>query len=190
MPETPNWHIPYPCSGSSIDSEVPGIFCDFSGAIDEAITEVARQADAAANRPNARANRLGSAQTFAVNVAANVQWNQEMYDNNSMINLAGDNTIITIQTPGVYWVTFAIGGIATFTTWTRYQMQITQNTVARVSRKFIIDTGSALFSDNSIHGALVCQAGDLIRGSYLWNGTGGPQVMGRGSLSASFVCDL
>lgn len=184
---TPNWGIPYPCSGSTID---PDVFCQFSSGIDTAITQVSQLADVAANPPNVQVSRTGSAQTFAVNVAANIQWTTEVYDNGGMADLGGDNTILTVQTPGLYWVALTFGGIANFTTWTRYQAQITQNAVARISRKFIIDTGAALFSDNSIHGVLVCQAGDLIRGSYLWNGTGGPQVMSRGSLSASFICDL
>lgn len=184
---TPNWALPYPCSGETID---PDIFCDFSEALDVALATINDRTTFVANRPNSRLNRFGGAQTFAVNVNTVVQWNSEMYDNNAMTDLTLDNTIITVNTPGLYWVTFVVGGVANFTTWTRYQLQITQNATARVSRKFIIDTGVATFSDNSINGLLVCQAGDLIRGQYLWNGTGGPQVMSRGSLSASFICDL
>lgn len=187
MPFTPNWNLPYPCSGEAID---PSIFCDFSEALDVALATVAENTRQIANRPNARLNRVGGAQTFPVNVNTVVDFTTEMYDNNGMTDLGVSASIVMVNVPGLYWVTFAMGGNANFTTWTRYQMQITQNGVARVSRKFILDTAIATFTDNSINGLLVCQAGDQIRAQYLWNGTGGPQIMSRGSLSASFICDL
>lgn len=184
---TANWSLPYPCAGDTID---PSIFCEFSNAVDSALSIVSANAVFVANRPTARIDRTASSNTFTVNVATNVQFDTERFDNDAMANLAVDNAAITVATPGIYWASFMVGGISTFTTWTRYRMRITQNATPFIARKFMIDTGLSVFTDQNIYGALHCQAGDVIRGEYIWNGTGGPQTMTRGSLSLSFICDL
>lgn len=184
---TPNFSLPYPCAGETID---PAIFCEFSDALDAALVTVNANADFVANRPNARIDRGSGLNTFAVGVATNVQFSTEVFDNDTMVDLGADNAAITVVTPGVYWAQFMVGTITTFTTWTRYRLTITQNGTANIGRKFIYSTADAFFTANSIYGVLVCQAGDVIRGQYLWNGTGGPQVMNSGSLSMSFICDL
>lgn len=184
---TANWSLPYPCAGDTID---PSIFCDFSNAVDMALSTVSANADFVANRPTARIDRTVSSNTITVNVPTNVQFDTEIFDNDGMADLVVDNSGITVVTPGVYWASFTVGGISTFTTWARYRMRIMQNGTSFIARKFIIDTGLSVFTDQNIYGALHCQAGDVIRGEYAWNGTGGPQTMTRGSLSLSFICDL
>ena len=181
------WGIPYPCSGDTID---PSIFCDFSTAVDAALTTLAEQATFVQNRPNARADRTAPGNTFAVGVATNMQLDTETFDNDGMVNLVADSSAITIQTPGLYWATMQVGGMGPFTTWTTYRLAITQNGTSRISRKFVVVLAQATPSDQSIYGVLVCQAGDVLRGQYTWTGSGGPQGMTRGSLSASFICDL
>jgi hypothetical protein len=187
MPVTPNWSLPYPCSGDTID---PSIFCDFSDAVDTALTTVSANADFVANRPNARITRNSSLGTFTAGAATNVQFDTELFDNDNMASLGVDNAALTIQTPGVYWIQFSLGNFSVFTTWTRYLFNVTQNGTSRIYRKWIVDTGDQTPTGNSIQGIVVCQAADVIRGQFTFIGTGGPMVATSGSLSASFICDL
>lgn len=187
MPSTPVWNLPYPCAGDTID---PSIFCEFSDAVDTALASVNENAAFVLRRPNARVDRVSNINTFAAGVASNAQFNSEYFDNDNMGNLGSDAAALTIQTPGVYWVMFSLGGFATFTTWTRYLMAISQAGTNRIFRKFMVNTAQGTPSDNTIQGVLVCQAGDVIRGAFTFIGTGGPMQASRGSLSASFICDL
>lgn len=187
MPFTPVWSLPYPCAGDTID---PTIFCDFSQAVDDALGTINANAEFVANRPNARMDRVGNANTFAAGVASNVQFNTETFDNSGMIDLALNNTLATISTEGVYWVCFSVGGFSTFTTWTRYQMAISQNGTNRIYRKYMVNTAQGTPGDNTIQGVLVCTGGDTVRGSFTFIGTGGPMQISRASLSISFICDL
>lgn len=187
MPTTPVWDLPYPCAGETMD---PAIFCDFSNAVDAALVTVNANAEFVANRPNARIDRTANANTFAAGVATNVQFDTEVFDNDGMATLSTDNAGLLVNTPGVYWASFSVGGMATFTTWTRYNMVITQAGNARIFRKFIVVIAQGTPADNTITGALVCQAGDIIRGQFTFTGTGGPMQMSRANLSLSFICDL
>lgn len=188
MPEsTPVWGLPYPCASDTID---PGIFCDFSEAVDQALVALTDEAIFLTNRPNARITRNANANTFAAGVASNVTFDTEAFDNQGAVNLGTDNAAITIPFDGVYWVMFSVGGMATFTTWTGYFLQINQNGTRRVARKYNVVTAQSVPTDNTIFGTLTCSAGDVIRGQYTFIGTGGPQTMSRASLSVSFICDL
>lgn len=184
---TPVWNLPYPCAGETID---PDIFCEFSNAVDSAMETINDNAEFAANRPNARIDRtLSLPTTFAAGVATPVTFDTEVFDNNNMANLGISNGVLTIQTPGLYWVSFSVGGFTVFTTWTRYLMSITQNGLARTNRKFMINVAQSIPANNTITGVVLCAAGDLIRGQFTFIGTGGPMQISRGSLSASFICD-
>lgn len=187
MPTTPVWNLPYPCAGDTID---PDIFCDFSRAVDTALVTLNANAEFVLNRPNARVDRTANANTFTANTATNVEFDTEFFDNDEIADLAATNNALTVRTAGVYWATFAAGGFATFTTWTQYYMNITQNATTRISRKFVVDTVVDIPVDNSITGVIVCQVGDVIRGQFTFFGTGGPMQMSRGRLSLSFICDL
>lgn len=185
--QTDNWALPYPCAGETID---PTIFCAFSNAVDAALVSVTENAEFVANRPNARIDRVGNLNTFAAGAGVSPQFNVEFFDNNNMANLAGDNLGFVVQTPGIYWVSFSLGGFSTFTTWTRYLMMISVAGSNWVFRKFLVNTAESTPEDNTIHGVVQCQAGDTIRGVMQFIGTGGPMNISRGSLSASFICDL
>lgn len=187
MPSTPVWGLPYPCAGETID---PAIFCEFSDAVDAALVTINTNAEFVANRPSVRIDRTANANTFAAGVASNVQFDTEFFDNDAMADLTVSNSQITVTTPGVYWVSFSVGGLATFTTWTRYFLNVTQNGTNRVYRKYIVNIPQGTPSDNTIEGVLICQAGDLVRGAFTFFGTGGPMQMSQASLSMSFICDL
>jgi hypothetical protein len=187
MPFTPNWNLPYPCAGDNID---PTIFCDFSDAVDAAMVTLAEQAEFVANRPNARIDRTANANTFTAGAATTVQYDTEVFDNDGMASLSTSNNSLFVNTPGLYWASFSVGGFATFTTWTRYLMNILQAGNSRIYRKFIVNTAQSIPTDNTITGVLVCQAGDTITGNFTFFGTGGPMQMSRASLSLSFICDL
>lgn len=187
---TTNWAIPYPCAGENLD---PAAFCNFSDAVDAALTVVDANASFVAHRPNVRIDRTSSLNTFAAGVATNVQYDTVAFDDAGMADLGSDNTLLTsdFDAPGVYWATFSIGGFATFTTWTRYLMAIQHNGVNRIYRKYMVNTGSGTTpEDNTIQGVLVCQPGDLVRTQFTFIGTGGPMVATRGSFGLSFICDL
>jgi hypothetical protein len=187
MPTTPVWNLPYPCAGETID---PSIFCDFSDAVDAALVTINANAEFVANRPNVRLDRTGSVNTFAAGVGVNVQYNSVNFDNDGMANLGADPAVLTVQTPGVYWATFSLGGFSTFTTWTRYLMLVSVNGGNWIFRKYMVNTAQGTPADNTIQGALVCQAGDQIRTIFQFIGTGGPMVATRGSFCLSFICDL
>lgn len=187
MPTTPVWSLPYPCAGETID---PSIFCDFSQAVDEGLALINANAEFVANRPNARIDRTANLNTFAAGVTSNVQFNSEVVDNSGMVNLGSSSTDVVIPVAGVYWACFSVGGFSTFTTWTRYQMVVTQNGTSLIFRKYIVAVAQGTPADNTIQGVLVCQAGDIIRGTFTFFGTGGPMQVSRGSLSVSFICDL
>lgn len=187
MPTTPVWSLPYPCAGDNID---PDIFCQFSDAVDAALVTINNNAEFVANRPNARIDRTANANTFTAGAAAAVQFDTEVFDNDGMATLSSSNNSLFVNTPGLYWVSFSVGGFATFTTWTRYLMNIVQNGGSRIYRKFIVNTAQSIPTDNTITGVLQCQLGDVITANFTFIGTGGPMQMSRGSLSMSFICDL
>lgn len=188
MPDmTPVWGLPYPCASDTID---PTIFCEFSEAVDAALVTLNDEAEFLVNRPGARITRTANANTFAAGVASNVTFDTNVFDNQGAVDLGTDNAAITIPFDGVYWVSFSVGGMLTFTTWTAYFMNVTQNGTRRVARKYNVVTAQSVPTDNTVFGVITCSAGDIIRGQYTFIGTGGPQTMSRASLSVAFICDL
>lgn len=188
MPEsTPVWNIPYPCASDTID---PAIFCEFSEAVDAALVSLNDEAEFLVNRPGARITRTANANTFTAGAATTVTYDTTEFDNQGAVDLGTDNTAITIPFDGVYWASFSVGGMATFTTWTGYYMNIIQNGTTRISRKYNVVTAQSVPTDNTVFGVLTCSAGNIVRGQYTFIGTGGPQTMSRASLSVAFICDL
>lgn len=183
---TPVWNLPYPCAGDNIDSTV---FCNFSNAVDTALSTVAANAAFVTNRPNLRIDRTANATTHPAGLPGNITFDTEVFDNDNLVDLSVDNTLVVIRTPGLYWVSLSLGGFTTFTTWTRYMMTIQQNFTSRIYRKFLVNTAQSTPTDNTISGVLQCQIGDQIRGQFTFIGTGGPMQISRGSLSISFICD-
>lgn len=177
---TPFWNIPYPCSGETIDCAV---FQSFTQAIQDALTGLDELSFDILNRP--AASVTGSSQNITVNVSTNATYTTEQYDNGTMADLAVNNDRLTIQVPGMYMVT-AYSDLSTgWTTITSNAVAITQNGTVLYRKKNSSDTN--LDMNVSVTGLVNCGAGDIIRASILWTGTGGPAVTFTSTLSARLV---
>ncbi|MGH7252438.1 MAG: hypothetical protein ACREIE_01440, partial [Nitrospiraceae bacterium] len=97
---TPNFAIPFPCSGDTIDCDA---FAAFTQGIQGAITATGAAQVSALNRPAARANTNGT-QTYGAGVLTTVAFNTVSYDNDNMIDLAVSATNFNIQVSGMYLV--------------------------------------------------------------------------------------
>lgn len=180
MPSTPNWNIPYPCSGDNIDCTV---FEDFTQAIQDAITAVDALSVQVRNRPAAAIDN--SFNTIPVGVSTNVQFALEDFDNANMVNLAVNNDRITITVDGMYLVNANLYLTPPSTTVTSNAVAITRNGTVLYRKKSSSDTND--FTAMTLAGLVPCVAGDILRLSALWTGTGGPAATFIGRLSAQFV---
>lgn len=180
MPVTPNWNIPYPCAGETIDCTV---FQAFTQAIQDAVTGLDDLSTDILNRPAAKVT--GGSQAIAVGVSTNATYTTEVYDNAAMANLGVNNDRLTITTSGMYMVTaWSVLGSG-FTTITSNAVAITNNATVLYRKKNSSDTNLTMAV--SVTGLINCTAGDVLRASILWTGTGGPLNTFTTDLSARFV---
>lgn len=181
MPSTPNFAIPYPCSGTTIDCTA---FEDFTEAIQDAIDAVSVAEQAALNRPAAKVGDT-DAQTFTVAVATNMTFVFEDFDNDAMANLGVNADRLTIQTDGIYVVSAMAQAAGSVTTLTSQAIAVSQNGTIRYRKKDSVRDNSPM----TIHvvGLMSCVAGDIIRAVYLWTGTGGPDTLTSSDLQARLV---
>ena len=177
---TPNWGLPYPCSGETIDCL---IFEQFAEAVQTTLSDMNIFADTALNRPAASVNN--GTQTVAVNTSTNAIYATEEYDNFNMVDLAVNNDRITIQADGIYMVNTWSSLGSGFTTITSNAVAITKNGTVFYRKKNSSNTD--LTMDVNVTGLLSCVAGDIIRASLLWTGTGGPINTFDTRLSARLV---
>jgi hypothetical protein len=83
-------------------------------AIDDSIVAAQANIALAVERKRGRASGSG-AQSIPSGVLTKLTYNSEELDNNNMIDLAVDNTIITVQTAGIYLVTGEVQFVANAT---------------------------------------------------------------------------
>lgn len=164
---TPNWGFPYPCSGETIDCL---IFEQFAEAVQTTLSDMNIFADTALNRPTASV--VGGIQTVAVGVSTNATYTTENYDNFGMADLAVNNDRLTVQADGVYMVTTALILGPTFTTITSNAVAISKNGTILYRKKSSSNTDTPMAV--TVTGLIGCVAGDILRSSILWTGTGGP----------------
>lgn len=177
---TPNFAIPYPCSGETIDCT---IFASFTQAIQDALISVEDLTVTALNRPAAGVS--GTGQAITVNVSTNATFGTELYDNNNMADLAVNNDRLTIQTDGVYMVTVWSGLQSGWATMTSNAVAISNNGTVLYRKKNSSDND--LDMDVTVTGLVNCVAGDILRCSILWTGTGGPATTSITRLFARLV---
>lgn len=180
MPVTPNWNIPYPCAGETIDCTV---FQAFTQAIQDAVTGLGDLSNDILNRPAAKVS--GGGQAIAVGVSTNAVYTDELYDNAAMANLGVNNDRLTITTSGMYMVTGWWYPGSGFTTLTSNAVAISNNGTVLYRKKNSSDTNIAM--SVTVTGLINCTAGDVLRTSVLWTGTGGPLNTFTSQLSARFV---
>lgn len=182
MPSTPNFAIPYPCSGDNIDC---GVFEDFTTAVQNALLSVDVSVEEANNRPAASIS-MSASQNINVGAATNVQFGSELYDNDNMANLGVNNDRLTVVTTGMYMVTgFTLGNGGSVTTLTSEAVALSRNGTILYRKKNSSDDNRSM--GNTVTGLINCTAGDILRLVYLWTGTGGPMSLGFGTLSARLV---
>lgn len=177
---TPNWSIPYPCAGETVDCT---IFSSFTNAIQDALTGMDELSTDVLNRP--ATSVTGSSQAIAVAVSTNATYTTEVYDNGTMADLAVNNDRLTVQVPGMYMITAYSDLGSPFTTMTSNAAAITVNGVVLYRKKNSSDTN--LDMNVTVTGLVNCLAGDIIRMSILWTGTGGPLNTFTSTLSARLV---
>lgn len=183
MPSTPNFAIPYPCSGDTIDCN---IFEPFTAAIQDSLDALDVLNEEVLNRPAAHIQAFANGQTFTVNVATNVIFDTVFFDNDSMVDLAVNNDRITIQNPGMYLVAGNLRTGASFTTITSQSNALSLNGTILYRNKESSDNNNLMYIPSAI-GLMNCVAGDVIRLVYLWTGTGGPDGSAIGHLMAHRV---
>jgi hypothetical protein len=182
MPFTPGFDIFYPCEADAIDCTIFGTFAD---SVQAALNTVDLLETQVLNRPTAKIVTSAPPQTFIINTNTNVQFQTEVFDNDSMVNLAVNNDRITINTAGVYLVQSELTGLAGFTTLTSEASALTQNGTVRYRKKKHFPADVPL-SIQTI-GLFNCQVADIIRLTYLWTGTGGPATIANAELTATLL---
>lgn len=172
MPATPNYGIVYPCGGSQIDCDT---FGEFAQSIQSALTSLDELQAQAQNMPSASIRRFSGNSPLTLGVSTPVQFDQEVWDNDGMADLAVNNDRLTVQTPGVYMVSFNGQQSGTFTTLQSQTASIVVNSTTWY-RKRQGSTTNRNFA-TQVFGLVECAAGDTIQAQWLWTGTGGPDTL-------------
>lgn len=180
MPSTPNFAIPYPCAGETVDCDD---FALFTEGIQDALTSLDALNTEVLNRPAAHIQAFANGQTFTVNVATNVIFDTVFFDNDGMANLTVNNDRLTVQNPGMYLVSGNLRTGASFTTITSQSNALSLNGTILYRKKESSDNNNLMYIPSAI-GLMNCVAGDVIRLVYLWTGTGGPDGSAIGHLMA------
>lgn len=171
MPATTPLGIVYPCSGDTID---PGTFQDNAESIQDAISAVQTQVDQALRPPALQVRTEGAGQVVAAGVTTVMAYQLIAYDTAAMFNTATP-TLITITSPGTYFVACWYGRVGLATTETSARIAILVNGVERAAQKYDMGT-SVTFSVPSTFSASVVLpsliAGDVITTNHLFTGTG------------------
>jgi len=185
---TPVFGIPYPFAGENITCTD---FQAFVAAVDTALAANISDSDDALDRPILLLNHLAAGATYAVNVESNIDWQLigGGIDNSGMFTTATP-TQFTVQVAGVYLVVLDAAPIIGFTTVTSTRAAIYQDAALRYAERKNEFTGATVSASTQTSGLLACNAGSVIQGRALINGTGGPGTMFGGNFYARYVCPL
>lgn len=185
MPSTPNFNIPYPCSGDVIN---PDVIQDWAEGIDDALSAVQATATVAQNRPAMTAHQSGNGQAFVQNVAADFVFT--VADFNRGVTAAFPTASFTLPASGLYRIS-AEANQTTTTTTTITRWQLILNVGAqRVSRNYNVGLGGGLFQmPIMVEGLFICVPGTIVTVNFLWTGVGGPTDV-YGILYLNKISDL
>lgn len=174
--------ITYPCGGDTIDTDV---FATFASSLDAALAEGSADLAEATDRPNAQAEAVFTGQSVTVNVTTTLTYVNEVYDNDSMADIAVNNDRLTVQTTGAYLV-WGRYSLSNWTTLSSLAIILTVNGVERGRHKSRV---AAFSADAQVNLTMPMDlvAGDFIQAQALWTGTGGPATAQPRLLSASYI---
>ena len=169
---TPVWSIRFPYIEETItDASTKNAADDMAGVL---TNELDADRDQSLKRASAYAFRNGS-QSISANTETNIQFTSEPFDTDAAINLAGNNTRITVPSSmgGRYWVFAEIPSI-TSTTWTSGQIAIAKNGTDVVRRKYWAISGSRFVSRMTVTCQVPLVPTDFLTLTCLFQGTPNP----------------
>lgn len=185
MPATPNFAIPYPCSGDTIDAAAIQAWAD---GIDLAVSSVQDQADLALNRPSLYVQSPPTGQAYATGVAADISFSTATFARGSY-TFTLPTTTITVNTPGIYRMSGQISMMGSLvTTTTRWRVELRAGTQL-TSRLVNFGDLAAVVSPLVAEGLFIVTAGTVVTLNLQWIGTGGPTTA-FGTLAMNKISDL
>lgn len=160
---TPNFGIPYPCAGETIN---PSVFENFAEAVEAGIASVEADAALALTRPNAAVRFNGTSTAAGVVTVLNMSF----ADFQNGVSIPGaDNFVVSA---GIYMVTLDAGSTTFSTTVTSWAAEIRQNTIVRYRRKVSPDPAVLVAGFLNVAGLLHCANSDSIDFTWQWTGAG------------------
>lgn len=175
---TPIYGITYPCGGDTID---PNALATFANTLDAALAQGIADLAEATNRPNVQVSAT-AIQTVVINVATDLTFVTEVYDNDGMATLATNSDRLTIRTAGAYFVWAMFRLASGFATLTSGAAILTVNGIERARH---ISTSDEI--DFELTVPLDLAVGDIVRVQARWTGTGGPGNVTTRLLTASYI---
>lgn len=170
MPDTtPNFGIPYPCAGETID---PTVFQDFADGVEAALASVDALSSEALHRPSG-AIRLTVPQAAAVNVFTTLNtYNVTDFATGGMV--AGAGGFVT-PTAGVYMVDLEVNPTGVTTSITAYVSRIFLAGNKVYARKFSpLPAPATSVGQMNVSGLISASAGQAVAFQFGWNGAGVP----------------
>jgi hypothetical protein len=184
MPTTPNYAIPYPCSGDVID---PDVFAAWAQGIDAAIADVDLLASQASTRPSLSVRTAAGGQAIATGVATDLTFTALIFGEG--VSFTAPSTTVTITEAGLYRVTGQMTNPVNVTTVTRFRIIVNASTGRRVSRNTAFTTPRVSGLPIQASGLFVAPVGTTFTVNAQWVGTGGPMSI-AGMLNLTKICDL
>lgn len=161
---TPNFAIPYPCAGETID---PGVFQDFADGVEAALATVDALSAAALARPNAAIkNTAGQSIAFGAAVALTLP----ITDFATGVTAAAGG--FTILTDGIYMLTLEASTSSATTTVSSWAAEILQAGTARYRRKLSPNPATTIAGGINLAGLISATAGQAITFQWQWTGAG------------------
>jgi hypothetical protein len=170
MPSTPNFNIPFPCSGDVVSADD---IADWANGIDDALASIQTATTTAQTRPAMTAHQSGNGQSFAQNVAADFVFTTA--DFNRGVTATFPTASFTLPAGGLYRISAEANHTTTTTTTiTRWQLILNAG-AQRVSRNYNVGLAGGLFQiPIMVEGLFICVPGTIVTVNFLWTGTGGP----------------
>lgn len=160
---TPNFAIPYPCAGETIDASV---FQDFADGVEAALQTVEASVAASLQRPRAAMNLLG--QSIPVGVITPLVFTTTEFSS-GVTSAAGGFTIIE---DGVYSASLNVAPTNFTTTVTSWEAHIRRAGLNIYSRKVGRNPAEATANRLNNMGLFTATAGQLISFAIAWTGAG------------------
>lgn len=171
---TPNYALRFPYIDETItDASTKNVADDIAAVLTSPL-------DAARNTSLKRASAVSerfATQSFAANTETAISQDNETYDTDGAINIAGQPTRITAPASmgGLYWVHAMVSTI-NGTAWTSGQIAIAKNGTDFVRRKYWSASGQHV-SRLHLTGQIILAAGDFVTMTVLFQGTPNPSTV-------------